>query len=74
MDPNFTSRSVELAMKYGIKIHVRSSFKNIGTMVIKEENKIEKVVTGITSSEKKLKLHSRESQTNLESQLRFLEH
>ena len=31
-------RSVELAMKYGIKIHVRSSFtKKSGTMVIKEE-------------------------------------
>ncbi len=51
-------RSVELAMKYGIKIHVRSSFKkNIGTMVIKEENKIEKeVVTGITSSENDAKI------------------
>ena len=51
-------RSVELAMKYGIKIHVRSSFKkNIGTMVIKEENKIEKeVVTGITSSENEAKI------------------
>ena len=32
-------RSVELAMKYGIKIHVRSSFnKKLGTMVVKEEN------------------------------------
>ena len=51
-------RSVELAMKYGIKIHVRSSFKkNIGTMVVKEENKIEKeVVTGITSSENEAKI------------------
>ena len=46
-------RSVELAMKYGIKIHVRSSFsKKIGTMVVKEEKKMEKeVVTGITSSD-----------------------
>ena len=51
-------RSVELAMKYGIKIHVRSSFKRkIGTMVVKEENKIEKeVVTGITSSENESKI------------------
>ena len=45
-------------------------------MVIKEENKIEKeVVTGITSSENEAKITLlRESQTNLESQLRFLEH
>ena len=45
-------RSVELAMKYGIKIHVRSSFTNkTGTMVVKEEKKLEKeVVTGISSS------------------------
>ncbi len=51
-------RSVELAMKYGIKIHVRSSFvKKSGTMVVKEENKIEKeVVTGITSSENEAKI------------------
>ena len=51
-------RSVELAMKYGIKIHVRSSFKRkTGTMVVKEENKIEKeVVTGITSSENESKI------------------
>ena len=51
-------RSVELAMKYGIRIHVRSSFdKKLGTMVIKEENKIEKeVVTGITSSENEAKI------------------
>ncbi len=51
-------RSVELAMKYGIRIHVRSSFvKKIGTMVVKEENKIEKeAVTGITSSENDAKI------------------
>ena len=51
-------RSVELAMKYGIRVHVRSSFnKKSGTMVIKEENKIEKeVVTGITSSENEAKI------------------
>ena len=51
-------RSVELAMKYGIRIHVRSSFnKKLGTMVVKEENKIEKeVITGITSSENEAKI------------------
>ncbi len=51
-------RSVELAMKYGIRVHVRSSFdKKLGTMVVKEENKIEKeVVTGITSSENEAKI------------------
>ncbi len=47
-------RSVELAMKYDIKIHVRSTFspKKIGTMVMKEEKKMEReFVTGITSSD-----------------------
>ena len=46
-------------MKYGIRVHVRSSFnKKLGTMVIKEENKIEKeVVTGITYQRMKQKLH-----------------
>jgi len=51
-------RSVELAMKYGIRVNVRSSFtRKSGTMVLKEENKIEKeVVTGITSSENEAKI------------------
>ena len=51
-------RSVELAMKYGIKIHVRSSFnKTKGTIVLKEEKKLEKeVVTGLTSSENESKI------------------
>ena len=46
-------RSVELAMKYAIKVHVRSSFsKKIGTLVIKEGKRLEKeVVTGISSSD-----------------------
>ena len=46
-------RSVELAMKYGIKIHVRSSFtKKFGTMVVKEEKTMEKeMVSGISSSD-----------------------
>ena len=38
-------RSVELAMKYDINIHVRSSFtKTNGSMVLKEESKLEKEV------------------------------
>ena len=51
-------RSVELAMKYGIKIHVRSSFNKLkGTIVLKEEKKLEKeVVTGLTSSENEAKI------------------
>jgi len=51
-------RSVELAMKYGIKIHVRSSFnKTKGTIVLKEEKKLEKeIVTGLTSSENESKI------------------
>ena len=46
-------RSVELAMKYDINIHVRSSFvRKLGSMVVKEEYKLEKeVVTGISASE-----------------------
>ena len=51
-------RSVELAMKYGITVHVRSSFvKKDGTLVVKEEKKLEKeVVTGIASSENDAKI------------------
>ncbi len=51
-------RSVELAMKYGITVHVRSSFKkNKGTFVVKEEQKLEEeVVTGIASSESDAKI------------------
>ena len=45
-------RSVELAMKYDINIHVSSFKEKQGSMVVKEENKIEKeVVTGIAASE-----------------------
>ena len=46
-------RSVELAMKYGIKIHVRSTFsEKLGTMVVKEDKKLEKeIVTGISVSD-----------------------
>ncbi|MEB2312576.1 MAG: aspartate kinase [Sorangiineae bacterium] len=41
-------RSVELAMKYGVPVHVRSSFSNAeGTMVVGEEGLESVVVTGI---------------------------
>jgi aspartate kinase len=51
-------RSVELAMKYGITVHVKSSFvSRDGTMVLNEEKKLEKeVVTGIASSENDAKI------------------
>ncbi len=44
------SRSVELASKYGVVIHVRSSFNNsTGTLVMPEEKVMEKVlVRGVT--------------------------
>ncbi len=44
------SRSVEVASKYGVKIHVRSSFNNhTGTLVVSEEEIMEKVlVRGVT--------------------------
>tara|TARA_B100000989_G_C19505264_1_gene456199 strand:- start:236 stop:1447 length:1212 start_codon:yes stop_codon:yes gene_type:complete len=51
-------RSVELAMKYDIKIHVRSSFlKKKGTLVVKESKDLEKeLVTGISSSDDDAKI------------------
>ena len=51
-------RSVELAMKYGIKVHVRSSFKEVkGTLVISEEDDLEKeLVTGISASDDEAKI------------------
>ncbi len=44
------SRSVEFAKKYGVTLHVRSSFNNKkGTLVVPEEKKMEKLlVTGVT--------------------------
>lgn len=44
------SRSVEFAKKYGVKLHVRSSFNfNSGTLVVPEEQIMEKLlVTGVT--------------------------
>ena len=51
-------RSVELAMKYDIKVHVRSSFNNKkGTIVLSEEKNLEKaLVTGISSSDEEAKI------------------
>ena len=51
-------RSVELAMKYDIKVHVRSSFTNKeGSLVMREDTKLEKeVVTGISASESDAKI------------------
>lgn len=52
-------RSVEIAAKYGIKIHLRSSFDNsTGTIVKnKEGEKMEKVkITGVTSSKNEGKI------------------
>ncbi|MGA1794459.1 MAG: aspartate kinase [bacterium] len=51
-------RSVEFAMKYGVTIHVRSSFNdNPGTIVTKEEPVMEQVlVQGVTYSKNEAKL------------------
>ena len=51
-------RSVELAMKYDIKVHVRSSFTNKeGSLVMREDTKLEKeIVTGISVSESDAKI------------------
>ena len=51
-------RSVELAMKYDIKVHVRNSFNNKkGTIVLSEEKNLEKaLVTGISSSDEEAKI------------------
>src|SRR5688572_18891605 len=54
-------RSVELGMKYGVRIHVRSSFNdNEGTWVVPEEKAMESVmVAGVTATkdEAKITLH-----------------
>ena len=51
-------RSVELGMKYGVKIHVRSSFSNAeGTWVVPEETAMEKViVSGVTVAKDEAKI------------------
>jgi len=51
-------RSVELGMKYGVRIHVRSSFSDVeGTWVVPEETSMEKVVvSGVTASKDEAKI------------------
>ena len=51
-------RSVELAMKYAVRIHVRSSFSDVeGTMVTEEDESLESVVVaGVTSDKKAAKV------------------
>ena len=52
------ARSVEFAKKYGVTVHVRSTFKpEVGTMVTKEETGMEEVVvTGITHDKGQAKI------------------
>src|SRR3954463_9639083 len=51
-------RSVEFGMKYGVKIHVRSSFNhNEGTWVVPEEKQMEAVlVSGVTADNNEAKV------------------
>jgi aspartate kinase len=51
-------RSVELAMKYGVKVHVRSSFnEREGTWVVPEEDAMEAVlVSGVTVAKDEAKV------------------
>jgi len=52
------ARSVEFAKKYGVTVHVRSSFKSDpGTLVTKEEQGMEEVVvTGVTHDQSQAKI------------------
>ncbi len=52
------SRSVEFAKKYGVPVHVRSSFKpDEGTLVTREEHGMEEaVVTGVTHDRSQAKI------------------
>jgi aspartate kinase len=52
------ARSVEFAKKYGVTVHVRSSFKpDPGTLVTKEEQGMEEVVvTGVTHDQSQAKI------------------
>jgi len=52
------ARSIEVAKKFNVAIHVRSSFsKNKGTMIIKEAKRMEEVVvTGITMNKNEAKI------------------
>jgi len=51
-------RSVELGMKYGVRIHVRSSFSDVpGTWVVPEETEMEAVVvSGVTVAKDEAKI------------------
>ncbi len=55
-------RSVEVAMKYGVPVHVRSSFSEApGTMVTNEDESLESVtVTGVTSDKNTAKVTIRD--------------
>src|SRR6266699_592111 len=52
------SRSVEFAKKYGVPVHVRSTFKPVpGTLVTREERDMEEVVvTGVTHDRSQAKI------------------
>ena len=51
-------RSVELAMKYAMKVYVKNSFsKNLGTLVTQEEKTMEKeLISGISSTDDESKI------------------
>jgi aspartate kinase len=52
------ARSIEVAKRFNIPIHVRSSFcKEEGTMIVKNDKKLEEIsVRGVTSSKKEAKI------------------
>jgi len=52
------ARSVEFAKKYGVPVHVRSTFKTVpGTLVTREEHDMEEVVvTGVTHDRSQAKI------------------
>ncbi len=52
------TRSIEVAKRFNIPVHVRSSFsKEEGTMIVKKTNKLEEVaVQGVTSSKSEAKI------------------
>ncbi len=66
-------RSIEVALKYNIPIHVRSSFsKEEGTMIMRESNKLESVaVRGIASntSEAKITINAVPDQTGIAARI-----
>jgi aspartate kinase len=66
-------RSVEFGMKYGVRIHVRSSFNdNEGTWVVPEEKAMESVVVaGVTATrdEAKITLHAISDRPGIQAQV-----